>query len=371
MKITDIRIDVIERDVPSFAVNDVRGRIGGTVRQGVLRVATDLGIEGNAFVGLQGSDGRTLVDQIVGALKPHVVGRPVAERERLWHWLERAAGTGGPAHAAWAPVDVALWDAAGKAAGMPIHALLGTERYEIPLYATYPPRHSDAEGYAGEVEQLLASGLRAYKLHPGAMPIRETIRTIERVRQTAGDDIALMLDPNSGYDYARALAVGRALDANGYTWFEDPVPWSDFDAVAELSRRLDTPLNISDSPGFLLREAARYVRLGALRLVRGTTRKLGITGLKKLCSLLEGFGLNCEIGLAGNSLMNAANLHVMMSVPNCAYYEYWLPKEVHQWGVTDEIRITERGTIEAPHGLGLGTTLDEAWIAAHRVATVD
>ena len=60
------------------------------------------------------------------------------------------------------------------------------------------------------------------------------------------------------------------------------------------------------------------------------TRKLGITGLKKLCGLLEGFGMNCEIGLAGNTLLNAANLHVIMSITNCDYYEYWMPVAAHQ-----------------------------------------
>ena len=73
-------------------------------------------------------------------------------------------------------------------------------------------------------------------------------------------------------------------------------------------------------------EAPTLPGIGFLRLVRGTARKLGITGLKKLCSLAEGFGLNCEIGTAGNSLLNAANLHGIFSVTNCDYFEYWMPQ---------------------------------------------
>jgi L-alanine-DL-glutamate epimerase-like enolase superfamily enzyme len=80
--------------------------------------------------------------------------------------------------------------------------------------------------------------------------------------------------------------------------------------------------------------------------------------------------MNCEIGLAGNSLLNAANLHVIMSVTNCDYYEYWMPLAAHQWGVVDDIELNERGTIDAPMKPGLGFDLDEEWIAAHKVTTL-
>ncbi|MYE53969.1 MAG: mandelate racemase, partial [Chloroflexi bacterium] len=114
-----------------------------------------------------------------------------------------------------------------------------------------------------------------------------------------------------------------------------------------------------------------YIRLNASRLVRGTARKLGITGLKKLCSMAEGFGINCEIGTAGNSLLNIANLHVIYSVQNCAYYEYWMPTEAHQFGLSGDIRLNERGVIEAPTAPGLGHELDWDWIGAHRIATLE
>ena len=165
-------------------------------------------------------------------------------------------------------------------------------------------------------------------------------------------------------------AIGHALDANGFYWFEDPVPVSDVESIRELTRRLDTPLNMSDTSEFLLHEAANFLQLGAVRLIRGTVRKIGITGLKKQMSLVEGFNRVCEIGLAGNSALNAANLHVMMSSLNCTYFEYWLPKTVHQWGVISQLEINENGNLDAPTGPGLGIELDEDWIASHRVATL-
>ena len=110
--------------------------------------------------------------------------------------------------------------------------------------------------------------------------------------------------------------------------------------------------------------------MNAVRLIRGTVRKIGITGLKKQMALVEGFNKFCEIGLAGNSALNAANLHVMMSSINCTYFEYWLPKEVHQWGITNQLEIDQNGNLKAPSAHGLGIDLDEDWISSHKVATL-
>jgi L-alanine-DL-glutamate epimerase-like enolase superfamily enzyme len=180
-----------------------------------------------------------------------------------------------------------------------------------------------------------------------------------------------MFDPNNNYDFRKALTVGRALDANGFHWFEDPVPWDDFDAVVELSRRLDTPLAMSDLAGYLFREPAHYIRLGAPRILRATARKHGITGMRKIAGMAEAFGLNCEIGTAGNSSLNAANLHVICSISNCDYYEWWMPAEAHQFGLVDHYGLNERMALEVPEIPGLGCVLDEEWIAAHRVETLE
>lgn len=371
MKVTAISLDIVERQVPDVRLHDHRGSIGGTVRNGILRIHTDAGIEGHCTVGDRGGDADALFDRIMQDVAPRVVGMDVGEREKLWSLLESIGGHGAPVHAAWSCVDVALWDIAGKAANLPIHRLLGTARYEIPVYATYPPRHGDTQGFVEEGLELKSQGFTAYKIHPGAMSTRGTRDMVTAVRKAVGDDMTLMLDPNNGYDLRKALEIGLTLDDSGFCWFEDPVLWNDFEAIRELSARLKTPLAMSDTAPFLFREAAHYVKLGYPRIVRGTTRKLGITGLKKLCGLLEGFGMNCEIGLAGNTLLNAANLHVIMSITNCDYYEYWMPLAAHQWGVKQEIALNERGTLDAPMGSGLGFDLDEEWITHHRVHSLE
>ncbi len=371
LEIVDVRIDVVEREAPLVPVNDRRRELGGPTRQGVLRVRTASGVEGQSFVGTQGADASAEIALLAQQVKPRVLGRLASEREWVWGQRGDLDAPAAPAHAAMSPLDVALWDVTGKTLDAPVHALLGTRRGEISVYGTYPPRNDTPEGYVREAEEVRDAGLPAYKIHPGAMPPEEVARMVGLARRAVGDDMDLMLDPNAGYDFERALRVGAALDEQRFAWFEDPVPWDDFAAIDRLTRSLDTPVAVADAPPFLLAEAADCIRRGAPRLIRGTSRKLGITGLRKLCAMLEAVGMNCEIGMGGNASLNAANLHVMLSIENCAYYEYWMPLGMHEWGVTDFLTPNERGVMAASDAPGLGLTLDEDWIAAHRVATVE
>ncbi len=371
MKIVNAKIDVIEFEVPRLRINDARGGMGGKLTGGVLRLATDVGVEGNAHIGDRGGGGASTINSFRSAFTGRLCGTNVADREWLWHQLPRFAGHGASVHALWSHVDVAMWDAAGKAAGMTVHEMLGTARRTTEVYATYPPRNSTVEGYVAEAAELAEQGFRAYKIHPGAMPTNQVIEMVGAVRREVGDDMRLMLDPNNGYDLRNALKIGHALDENDFHWFEDPVPWDDFRAIRILSEKLETPLNMSDSAQFLFHDAARVLEQGWPRTIRGTTRKIGITGLKKQCGMAEGFNVNCEIGTAGNSLMNTANLNVIMSVLNCDFYEYWMPLEAQQFGLKQEILVNSEGVLTAPESPGLGFELDEDFISSHRISTIE
>ena len=370
-KIATAKIDVIEFEVPRLSINDARGGMGGTLIAGVLRLITDAGIEGNAHIGDRGGGGASTIRSFQSAFDGRLVGMNIADREWLWHQLPRMGGHGASAHALWSHVDVALWDAAGKVAGMPVHEMLGTARRTTEVYATYPPRNSTIDGYVSEAVELAEQGFRAYKIHPGAMPTNEVIEMVGAVRREVGDDMRLMLDPNNGYDLRAALKIGRALDENRFYWFEDPVPWDDWRAIRTLSEELTTPLNMSDAGQFLFHDAARVLEQGWPPTIRGTTRKIGITGLKKQCGMAEGFNVNCEVGTAGNSLMNGANLNVIMSVLNCDFYEYWSPLEAQQFGLEEEILVNSDGVLTAPTAPGLGFSVDEDFVSKHRVSTIE
>ena len=371
LKVTNINVELIERKVKPIPVQDKRGALGGKITQGILRVQTDGDLEGNAFIGNLGESSPQRINTIIEVLRPIIVGMNINEREWLWNQITNMPKNfQEPIEAAWAPLDVALWDLQGQITGQPIHELLGTARSVVPAYATYPPRHSEPEGYVNEALEIQSQGFKAYKIHPGNLSPVTTCEMVEKVRAAVGDDMALMFDPNNGYELKDALYIGNALDANGFFWYEDPVPSHDLDAVIKLSQSLKTPINMSDSLEFLLHEATHLLGLETIQFVRGTARKLGITGLKKQMSIAEGFRKHVEIGLGGNTPMNLANLHVMMSSQNCNYYEHWLPQELHTWGAKNQILVDENGNINAPELPGLGLELDEEWVKFHKIATL-
>ena len=139
MKVSDLRIDVVRRELPAMALQDGH-HPARTVEQGVLRVFTDEGIEGNCLIGAW-IPAEPHFRPILDVIKPELVGREPFEREWLWRRMQFLATRFLLSATSWAPVDVALWDIAGKAAGVPVFKLLGrATRYDDPRLRRLPGR---------------------------------------------------------------------------------------------------------------------------------------------------------------------------------------------------------------------------------------
>ena len=137
MKITDVWIDVIKYEVPALDSGLWPPQRILDVGRGVLRVFTDAGIEGNCFIGAFWFDAEPHFSPILKVVKPELIGREPFDREWLWDRLQFLTTRLSLSETSWAPVDVALWGIAGKVAGLPIYKLLGTERPQVPAYASY------------------------------------------------------------------------------------------------------------------------------------------------------------------------------------------------------------------------------------------
>jgi L-alanine-DL-glutamate epimerase-like enolase superfamily enzyme len=98
--------------------------------------------------------------------------------------------------------------------------------------------------------------------------------------------------------------------------------------------------------------------------------KGGITALLKTAHLAEAFGMNYEVHHGGNSLNNVANLHVIMAIRNCEYFEVLLPAGAQKYGLTQDIEIDGAGLVHAPDGPGLGYTIDFELIERKQIAVL-
>jgi len=338
-----------------------------------LRIETDAGITGEYVGG--NSPGAAQWNMFAD----YLVGKPALDRERHYSEIKRALrkydrmGIG--------PVDIALWDLAGKYHDAPIHELLGTYRTEIPAYAsTY---HGDENGglstpedFADFAEDCLEMGYPAFKIHgwggsDGSRDIDREVATVHAVGERV-PEMDLMCDPACEYEtYADALKVGRACDEQEFLWYEDP--YRDGGVSQHAHRRLREDL----STPLLQTEHVRGLEPYADFLANGATDfgradpeyDGGITGAMKRARIAEGLGLDVEFHAPG-----PAQRHCIAATRNTNYYELALvhpecqntPPPVYEGPYSDAIdTIDDDGTVAVPEGPGLGVEYDWAYIEAN------
>ena len=368
MKVTDVTLTLFTWEaIPTTRYATHGGTLGGRSDLGLLTIATDEGIDGHAFLGTANNPASLDGPALIRYLKPIVMGQDPLDRERLYHALwQRNRLTSIRTIGA---VDVALWDIAGKKAGLPIHRLLGSYRDRLPAYASSAVLDAP-EAYAEEALRFKSAGWQAYKIHPPTR-WREDIRICEAVRKAAGDDFTLMLDSTWSYEFATAMRVGRAIEELGFYWYEDPLADQDLYNCVKLKQKLDIPLMATEYPQTGLDSYAPWILERATDFLRGDVAvKGGITTLVKAAHLAEAFHMRFEIHHGGNSLNNVANLHVALAIRNCEFFEVLLPDGAQKYGLAPDIAVDAEGLVHAPTEPGLGAQIDFDLIRSKQVGVL-
>ncbi len=368
MRITDVTLTLFAWDgIAPTSYGKHTGQFGGQSQLGLLEITTDQGLVGRAFLGSARHSAHVDAQGLIAYLKPLLMGRDPLDREQLnkamWGRARvasiRCIGA----------VDIALWDIAGQAANLPIHALIGTFRHEIPAYASSAVL-PDPQSYADEAASFKARNWAAYKIHP-PQEWRTDIALCEQVRAQVGDDYPLMLDATWGYDYPSALRVGQAIQALGFYWYEDPLPELDIYNYKKLKQQLSIPIMATEYPIAGFDAYAPWILERATDYLRGDVAvKGGITTLLKTAHLAEAFGMNLEVHHGGNSLNNVANLHVLMAIRNTEFFEVLLPDNAQKYGLVQDIVVDANGMVQAPTGAGLGAEIDFDLVQAKTTAVL-
>ena len=313
----------------------------------------------------------------MGMFMPYLIGKNPLQRGLIYNLFKRALRK--LDRMSMGPVDIALWDIAGKLYDAPVWEMLGGYRMALPAYAsTY---HGDENGgldspdaFADFAIQCREMGYRAFKIHGWShAPIRREVANVLAARERVGDTMDLMLDPACEYEtFADALRVGRACDEADFFWYEDPFKDGGISCFAQrkLRQMIKTPILMGEHVRTLepkvdavVAEATDYMRVNP-------AYDLGITGAIKVAHAAEGFGLDVEIHSPG-----PASRHVMASVRNANYYELGLvhPIAPHTsppvyTNYSDALdAIDEDGCVPTPTGPGLGVEIDWDCMAAHKV----
>ncbi len=383
MRITDV--SVIAFEVPREAFRNRELITEGTTLQTLTKIATDEGAEGYYFGGSgHGDRDGLLPDQraaLLGKARSMLIGEDPFDREKFWHWMwvsktpENILST----------LDMALWDLQARHFGVPIYKLLGGCRDKVKAYASTYPNMGTPEEYAAHALACRKQGYHAYKIHPYyfADPktfeptpgrpshVKADVEACVAVREAVGDDMVLMFDPWGTYcTYEEALWVGRELEKLDFAWYEHPMPEYRVHAYEKLARELDIPILSPEIAEGSLYTRADWIMRDASDMTRIDVLRGGITGVKKMVSVAEAYGIRCEIHMSG-----FGNLQILgaTSEDTCEYYERGLLAPGVDCNTPPPYLKTlcdpmdDQGYVSVPQGPGMGYDIDWDYIEDHRI----
>jgi L-alanine-DL-glutamate epimerase-like enolase superfamily enzyme len=329
----------------------------------LVRIATSEGVEGIGYVVYPRRDLMMTIAHAARELGEHLIGMSVLEPEAAWDRLARRGdwvGPGGLLHCALAPLDIAVWDAAGKTLGQPLYRLLGGYRDRLSTYASDGLWYSlSADELARSARRHVESGFDAVKLRLGkeATPELEA-RRVHAVREAVGPDVRIMVDATESWSLTRARRAGQVLQESGIAWLEDPVHHLDVAGLAELRGHLEVPIAAGEHlyhlDAFRTLLEARAVDVVILDLARVG----GVTPWRKIAALAQAH----RIPVCGH-VVPEIQVHLLAAIPNGHLVEY-VPRSA---GILTSMPRLENGELLVPPAPGLGLELDETAVQQHRV----
>jgi len=334
---------------------------------GIVKITTDDGLVG-------WGEGSADVDH----LAPLLIGEDPMDRNGLWercfHSMYNANNFVGFGGSALSAVDIALWDLAGKAAGLPVCDLLGGRvRNRVAVYATglyytegeFPERLlEEARGYAD-------AGYTGMKTKVGGLSVEEDVRRVAAIRETIGFDVHLMVDANHAYNAATAIRIGRQLAELDVYWFEEPVNPRDIEGLLQVKAAL--PMAIAGGENLRTRFDFRdHITRRAFDVVQPDVSHCGgLTEVHRIAALASSCGTLVCPHVWGTPIMIAASLHLAATLPPCPPAHNPVPyaqEPVMEFdrtpnAIREELCTTafeaEDSYLNVPTGPGLGIEVDE------------
>ena len=333
----------------------------------LVRLVDDQGREGwgetTTFMEVYGYDQRSLFDALSSHLLPAVKGMDPTDMASLHKRMNQVMPFNPMAKAA---VDFAAYDLTAKAAGLPVHALLGgCEVKRIPMIGVVDMVSPDQA--AKMAEDQVSQGHRTLKIKIGKDPAEDLAR-VAAVRKATGGEVMLRVDGNAGYDRQTAFRVFPRLDDLGLEWIEQPLPGWDLEGHAMLSRRLQTPIALDESV-YTAHDAMQAIRQGAAGVVNvKIVRCGGFYPSAKVVAVCEAAGITCFLGgVLETSLGMAANTHFYTAMPNVVSAGEFHGVVHYKDDIALKTLEAGEGSLEVPRGPGMGVEIDPEKLARYRL----
>ncbi|MGW2162183.1 mandelate racemase/muconate lactonizing enzyme family protein [Nonomuraea sp. NPDC001699] len=363
MKIAKIRAVLLSHDYtgrPPLAW--VGGRIE-TWDAALVEITTEDGVTGLGEVA-QGIMGAQAVPGVVDALRRYAVGLPVDEPATVGDALRASTAfwaRGGVASGVIAAIEVAAFDALGKARGLPVHELLGGPlRDRVEVYASGGLGVEEDQVLAW-VKDMEARGFSTVKFRAMTGPER-TIGLIDRVAAALEPGTRFVLDAVQGcagtpWPLEDVLRVGRHLEGHDPRWFEEPCRAEDVAGYAAVRDALGVPVSGVESYS-TRQEFERLIEAGGVDIVQPDVGMVGgVVEFQRVAARAFGAGLDCvpHIWSTGVNLM--ASVHTAFATPQLDLIELCtLPNPLREELLAEPLRV-EGSHVLPPTAPGLGLRL--------------
>lgn len=342
----------------------------------LVKVETDEGISGWGESGLSGRE--LAVASMIDHFREFVVGKDARDIGALWQEMYRGSyfEGGRTITAAISAIDIALWDIAGKALGVPVHRLLGgAQRSHVPCFITSTAAHGEA--MIADMARLKAQGWDCIRATVGeADPsgaqydprraISVAAGALAEARQELGSAISLGIDFHHRLQVAEAASFCQRMPAGTLDFLEEPIRQQCPDAYRTLRTMCDIPFAVGEE--FASKwDFAPYLESGLTNFARVDICNVGgFTEAMKIAAMAETRYIDLMPHDPLGPVCTAATIHMSAAVPNLAW------QEVDPYGVDTSdydrmfpVRPQLEGTIlPIPQAPGLGIEVDEAAVRA-------
>ncbi|WP_409331969.1 mandelate racemase/muconate lactonizing enzyme family protein [Trujillonella humicola] len=338
----------------------------------VVRVTTDEGLVGfgeacDSF----GVSHPTVVAAVVDDVyAPLLLGAELTAPEPLLDGVHRATrrtlGDRGVAGQARSAVAIALADLVAQAAGRSVSDLAGRVRDGIRVYVGSSPflESGPATEHADRLGPLLDRGVDMVKMRVG-LDWRRAVDVLADLRGLLGAEVEIAVDGSEFFTLPQAVAIAERLHEVGVTWFEEPLPHDQHQAIARLAGRVAVPLAYGEH--FSSPDAALSALVaGEMSVVQPDAAIAGgIEAARSIARTAGDRGARVACHHHGGLVSMAANLHVAGSSAAVDVVEF--PYHLDPLLPGSGIDALVDGALPVPTGPGLGVALDDDWLAAHRL----
>lgn len=338
------------------------GTSADTIREApllLIDLETDQGITGRSYLFCYFDAAGPATARLLQAAVELVRGEPIVP-QAIAATLQRRfrlIGVQGIVRMALSGLDVALWDALCKSAGLPLYAMLGAAPRPLRAYNSNGLGLVVPGGHVEEAAALLEGGFKAVKLRLGRPDPDADLAVVRAVRKSLSDEIALMVDFNQALTRAEALALGRRLDDEGVYWIEEPIRHDDYGGAAELAEALRTPLQLGENFSHpqsmetaLRQRACDYVMPDLERIG-------GVTGWLQAAALASARGIEMS-----SHLFPEVSAQLLAATPTAHWLEYvdWANPILRR-----PLRIDDGNAVLSDEP-GVGLEWDEEKVARYR-----